>query len=383
MEVPTREEILSLIEPGDGPRVTIYLPTHRAGPNTRQDPIRLKNLLTQAEDGLVEQGLRRTIAKDLLEPAWSLEEDYDFWQQQADGLALFIDETGRMRYYRVPTTFREFVLVAPRYHLKPLLPLISEDNIFFLMAISINETRVLECTQHSQDEVKVPGMPRSMADALWADQPENQIQFRAFYTGSSGDIAQFHGAGGTEIDVKDELLRYFREVDAALAPFLREHRRPLMLACVGYLGPIYREANTYNQLIETQISGNPEQARPEELREEAWRAIEPMFRARREEALARYRQQAGTGLTTNDPAQAALAAIEGRIDTVFVQLGMQHWGRIDAETHTVQRHEEAQPGDQDLLDLTAVHALVNSGTVYAVHTGEEVEQSGVAAIFRY
>jgi len=264
-----------------------------------------------------------------------------------------------------------------------LLPLIAEDSSFYLLAISANGTRVIACTEHTEDEVTVDGLPRDMASSLWADDPEKQQQFRSFYTGSAGDIAQFHGAGGSEIDPKDDLLRYFRDVDSALTPYLNQRRHPLILACVAYLAPIYREANNYSQLVEEPVSGNPDELRAEELRQAAWKIAEPLFRRRREEGLARYAELAGTGRTANDPGEAALAAIEGRTDTVFVTLGLRHWGRVDSASHSIDRHDEAEPGDQDLLDLAAVHTLVNGGKVYALPAGESPSDTGVAAILRY
>jgi len=42
-------------------------------------------------------------------------------------------------------------------------------------------------------------------------------------------------------------------------------KAPLVLAGVEYLFPIYQEANTYPDLVEEGITGNPENLKPEEL----------------------------------------------------------------------------------------------------------------------
>ncbi|MEY4520414.1 MAG: hypothetical protein RLZZ499_3014, partial [Cyanobacteriota bacterium] len=52
-----------------------------------QDPIRFKNLLRQAEEQLIDRGLRGQDAKDLLQSVQALD-DYEFWQHQSDGLAV-------------------------------------------------------------------------------------------------------------------------------------------------------------------------------------------------------------------------------------------------------------------------------------------------------
>ena len=75
--------------------------------------------------------LRPPEARKLLEPAKKLIEDYDFWQQQSDGLAMFLAPE-LFRHYRLPLSFEELVVVTDRFHLKPLMPLLSDDGQYFV-----------------------------------------------------------------------------------------------------------------------------------------------------------------------------------------------------------------------------------------------------------
>lgn len=52
MQLISREEIKTLIEEPKGNCVSIYMPTHPGGPEVRQDPIRFKNLVKEAETRL-------------------------------------------------------------------------------------------------------------------------------------------------------------------------------------------------------------------------------------------------------------------------------------------------------------------------------------------
>jgi hypothetical protein len=45
MKMLNRKELKGLVENPKGPCVSIFMPTHFKGPETQQDPIRLKNLL--------------------------------------------------------------------------------------------------------------------------------------------------------------------------------------------------------------------------------------------------------------------------------------------------------------------------------------------------
>ena len=48
-----RDDWKLLLEKPPGTCVSLFMPTHRSGPEVQQDPVRLKNLLRQAEGRLV------------------------------------------------------------------------------------------------------------------------------------------------------------------------------------------------------------------------------------------------------------------------------------------------------------------------------------------
>ncbi len=68
---------------------------------------------------------------------------------------------------------------------------------------------------------------------------------------------------------------------------------------------------------------------------------------------------------------------------LFVAVGVQVWGRFDPEKDNVSTHKSPEPGDEDLLDLSAIQTLLKGGTVYAVSPEEVPDQALVAAVLRY
>ncbi|MFO7461475.1 MAG: hypothetical protein R6X07_12730, partial [Desulfatiglandales bacterium] len=149
------------------------------------------------------------------------------------------------------------------------------------------------------------------------------------------------------------------------------------------LFPLYKEVNTYPHLMDEGIPGNPEGMTPEDLHPKAWAIMEPVFKAQRNAQYARFGELAGTGQTTTDVTQAVLAAYHGRIDVLFVPVGVQVWGGFTSETEKVYVHDSLEPGDEDLLDLTAIQALTKGGTVYVVSPEKVPEQAALAASLRY
>ncbi len=382
MDLLSRAELSALMAERSNHCVSLYMPTHRTGPETQQDRIRLKNLLKQAAERLSKNGLRRADVERTLEPAHRLLDDDGFWSHRGDGLAVFVGpET--FRAFRLPYRFPELVVVAERFHIKPLLSLLSGDGRFYILALSQKQVRLLQGTRHSVGAVNLASVPRSLAEALGPVEHEKQLQF---HTVGRGSPAIFHGQGsaGDDSEHKKDLLLYFKQIDRGLQELVCAERVPLVLAGVDYLLPIYREANTCAELLEDGIVGNPESLSAEELHQRAWAIVEPYFRREQERAAAQYEELRGTGRATSDLRAIVPAAGQGRVESLFVAVGVQQWGRYEPETGRVELHDEAAPGDEDLLDLAAVETLTHGGKVYAVEP-EQVPDTGgpAAAVFRY
>jgi hypothetical protein len=383
-----REDLDELMEPRDGPCVSILMPVHRRGSrDVEQDPIRLKNLLKKAEGELESAGLRSTKARDLLAPATALVGRRDFWEHQSDGLAVYLAD-GFQRVLRVPRAFEETVSVGERFVVKPLLPLLSGDGRFFVLAFSENRVRLLQGTRWSVADLTPDDLPKDRAEALWVDDPEKSLQLHTGTTsrgpGGGRRAAIFHGQGDPEDSEKTNLLRYFRRIDEGVRKALQGENAPLVLAGVEYLFPIYREANGYEHLLEEGVPGNPDEATAAQLHDAAWALVEPLFRARQDDARERWGAASGAGRALNDVESILPAAHHGRVDTLFVALGRTVWGSFDPEGEgTVTVRDEPRSGDVDLLDLAAAKVLRRSGVVYAVDAQEVPGGGDAAATLRY
>jgi hypothetical protein len=320
---------------------------------------------------------------ELLGPAAQLLEDPTFWQHQCDSLAVFL-HPGRARIFRVPIALPELVVVGESFHVTPLLPLLTDDGRFLVLALSQRSVRLIEGSRHFATETELEGMPSGLDDALRYDETEKQHLFHiAGRGGSPGARPAFHGHGiGEEID-KDRIRRYFRVIDRELRGVLRGRRDPMVLAAVEYEQPIYREANSYPHLLEEAIDGNPQPLRADELRDRAWTIVEPHLRRAREEALARYEALAGTRRATSDLQEILSSGETGRVETLFVPAGEQLWGSWDPAGGKIRLRDDPLPGDVDLLDLATVRTLLSGGAVHAMPSKELPAGSRALAVLRF
>ena len=383
MSVLGRDELKALMAPSTDLCVSLYMPTHRTWEDTRQDPIRFKNLLRLAEERLIENGMRTVDVRTQLQPAQQLFDSPTFWQHLSDGLAMFITPNV-FRHYRLPFPFQELVVVTERFHVKPLLPLLSGDGQFYILALSQNGVRLLQGTRYSVSEIELEDIPGDLAETLRHDDRGQPLQFHTRVSArSSGPAPIFfgHGIGGAED--KRAIVRYFRQIDRGLRDLLRDEQAPLVLAGVDYLFPLYREANSYRQLFDEGMAGNPELMAAEDLHTQAWAIVQPHFLKAQHEAAAAYERLLGLGRASGDVETVVSAAYNGQVERLFVAVGVQCWGTFDPTTRAVQWHSEEQAGDEDLLDLAAIHTLLNGGTVYAVAPEYVPDIRPLAAIFRY
>jgi hypothetical protein len=274
--------------------------------------------------------------------------------------------------------------VNQRFLVNPLIPLLGGRDLFFVLALSQNRVRLLRGWKYGLQEMAVPEMPNGMREALNYDEVDRGSQVHSAMRGDHGkQAAVFHGHGGERETMKNDVEQYFRIVDRAVTAALRDESAPLVLMGVDYLLPIYRDVANYGQIIPEQVAGNPEQLGADQLHAKCWPLIQPHVEQQSRATKERYSQFAGTGKTSDDIRQIVPAAVQGQIDALMIDPRRHQWGYFDPQTNTVEVHESAGPGDDDLGDYAAVHTLLRRGTVLTLSAGELPTAEPVAAIFRF
>lgn len=364
----TLDHLDVLLERRAGPCVSIFMPTTRISRETDRDRIVLKNLRAEAFKRLMDQhGLRLPDAEALVLPVDELLEDDGFWPYLSDGLALFLAPDAHFTF-RLAQPFTELLALGERFVVKPLVPLLSGDGTFYVLAISQNQARLIEGGRQGANEIRVEEMPGDMAKALSMRGRE----------GTRAPNKQWQGDEGQ----KTLYRKYFLQIDRALRPFLGAE--PLVIAGVSYLVPIFREATSYRHLVPEGIPGNPEELSAAELHAKAWPLVEPFLDAPRRQALERFESLRGTDRVTDEVSTILGGALDGRVQTLFLALESDLFGDFDPETRqTVVHGAEAKAGDIDLGSLAGRWVYARGGNVFGVTAAEIPDGRPVAAIMRY
>lgn len=383
MTVFSVDELKKLSQSIENPCISIYMPTHRTGRETEQDPIRFKNLLGRVEQDLEKAGMKERKIDELLNPLRKLMDDTVLWQHMGDGFAVF-RSNDTFSYYRLPLRFDEFHYTGTRFHLKPLMPLLTGDGLFYILVMSQKSVRLLRGSRDNVHPVELEDLPENLAEALNIDE---YIQTMQFHTGTSmrqaGRSAIFHGHGAGEDDQTHEIKQYLRKIDEALCNYMGSQRIPVMLAGVESLLPLYKEISDYGSLYEEGLPGNHDLERPEEIHEKAWALLKPYFDKTRKKAEEKYHELKSNHLATAELPEVLKAAASGRVDTLFVDLKDHMWGRYSPESGAIYIEDQPEMESVDLLDDAAINTINKGGTVYAVESDEIPEDSPLAAVLRY
>jgi len=373
----TRQDILDLAKQEHNVCISLYLPTHKMGEEVQQDPIRLKNLLNEAKKQLVSHEVPEKKIKELLEEPRKLLDKPLFWQHNDRGLAIFVSEED-FEYYRIPHEFKERVMVDDHFLITPLVPMISLEGTFCLLAISQKNVRLLKCTRASVEEIELTDSPTNMEEFKKYENFEKNITS----AGSGGSTSMFHGWGDGSVET-DYVENYLKTVENEVTSILRKRNDPLVLAGIDEAMAIYKKVNHYSRLMDQTVSGNPDPKSDAEIRDEGWKVIQSYFLKDMYEDIRRFGDLSGSEKQSDNLTQIVEAAYYGKIDSLFVPVGEHSWGWFDTERDVVHHSSEPKNGEHDLINMAAIKTLTQSGNVYALDKDEMPDGSSIAAIFRY
>ncbi|MBR9921229.1 MAG: hypothetical protein GYB31_10355 [Bacteroidetes bacterium] len=356
--------------------ISLYIPTHRAGQN-QEDKIRYKNQLSEIEDVLKDRGMHKPDRDKLMKPMHDLVNKEDFWLKLSDGLAVFRTEN-TFEHFEVPSYFDPHFHVGNKLHLYQLMNSFEGQKLFYLLAVSQNETRFFECRRHSITPIKISDkIPVDMEKSL-ALEVEDSLQFH-----QSGSTIH-HGQGGGNEEKNVRLEQYFRDINAGLIDIIPEPDGPLVVACVDYLFPMYRKINTYPKLHGKNVSGNPEGKDPVLLHEEAIMVLQDWLKEPVENNKKQFEQNLSKDHASFSVHEILPAAKAGKVDSVFLAKGSHTWGVYDTEKHKVNIHENKGAESQCLVEEVARETYEHGGSVFLVDREEMPRPTAnMNANFRY
>ena len=362
--------------------LTLYVPTSRTGQDVQQGRIKLKNLLVEAENRLVEQGLRRTVAIDLLQPAAELDADVDFWNDRLDSVAIFL-APGEFQAHHLAFQTPESLHVGRHFYIRPLVQALDAIDDYFVLALDKGHVRLVRCSPDSVVEEPVPHLPDNFESFLALEHPEKQSQGHTVGPhGGAGTMIR-HGSGDQSADPKERLHRFSVAIAKAVEDYLRDSEDPVVLAGTEDFQSDFRAVAHLKHLLDRGISRSPNTLTRLDLQHEAEGIVAGYADERRARAIEQYNQAAGTGLASQQLEDFLPFAAEGRVDVLLTYPQAEIWGTFDPGKRQLERTESTAPEAVELINEAAIATLKNGGTVFEIDPKDLDLLDSAAVIFRY
>jgi hypothetical protein len=376
-ELTKKKEVMSMINENEFKKlanynnetcVSIFIPTQRAGKEVLEEKNKkhLHSEWVQIRKELKQNNIDESKIDQIGKPIEKLLEDRDFWRHQSDGLAIF-SSPEFFEYFTIPVNFKAYHYISDEFYIKPLVPAMSGDGKFHILAVQLDDVKFYEASKYSITPVEIDDLtPSRLEERVGFDYKEKALQFRS--QGEGGAKTQFHGHGGSERDEQVEIKQFFRAIDQGLKDYMNKEKLPLVVACQDYFFPIYKDANTYNHLVDKVVPGNPNDTDMLGLHQKVLEIVEPQLNAVRDEKLEKFGELNDTESTSSAVSDIIPAVYQGKVDTLFIEKGAEIWGTYNEDNMKVDYNDEQQNGDISLLNLAAKKTVEMGGKVYILDT---------------
>ena len=400
-----------LLDAPNGPKVSIYFPTHRQGPETATDHSKLDKALDEAKERLAggdQPLMSRNQADRMLAQAWSVVRQESFWQHQGDGLACFVSQTAegepQTRFVQLDGETPTLTVVSDTFHLRPLLLAAARDGEFHVLTITRDNVSLFRGNSDGLSKLEPEGMITGIADVTWKTDYEQQTGFHSdgrsggivgdgFDAGKGGagqdGVPRYHSFGVSPEDYDDvEFEKFLSRVAKDVEAELVNSDSPLVVVADSRTVGWYKNQSSYRHLV-GDVQKNPQDFTLDALHEAAWEIVRPHLNKDRDADLERLegRLASGDEPASNELSTLVKAASEGRVDTLFLARHpdgeARAWGTYDAETRAIDYKDDKTAGAQDLVNLAAVETMRNGGAVMVMPEAKAGELGQAAAILRY
>jgi hypothetical protein len=363
LDVPTTDQIATLLDHRHPASVSIYLPTGRSTLEAKTARTTLSNIRRDVEaqfeangvhpDDLAASRARYGDGSWVLEEIDSIIEDDEFWTRQRDTLAIFLSP-GNETTFRLPNLLDESVHVGGRFHVKPLLRATTFPHDAYVLALSKGEARLLEIFNDGPPvEVRVPDMPKN----AWVPSANHVHMAR--------DAA------------------YVRLVDHAIRPILNASDLPLVIAATEGIDALFRTVNSSPRLVDRRVPGNVEELSDLEIADAARAVLDEVYAAELADLAVLVDERNSQGRAAFDLADIARFATIGAVDTLIVDVDVDVPGTVDEATGAVEFADEADADTYGITDEIARRVLHMGGRVLVVRASDVPMGGQAAAILRY
>lgn len=353
-----RDALLSSLISADPPKASIYLPTHRAFPENKQDPIQYKNLLQQLEATLTDLHPRREW-QEMMEALRQVLDDDTFWNNTTEGLAV-LAAGDRAETFLLESSENSRYYLGNSFHLLPLFPLMDSVGQAYLLDLSQDRFAIYLVSRDGIMPEELTGVQTRFSE-LFSDLDANANLRTGSYSGLSG---AFHGHGGRAEETERDRTKYFHYLDDAFTSLHKESGLPMILAGTESTVAEYRQLAKSRFYLDGEIGKPLDSLDQQAILEEVRHILKPHMEKSMEGLRTLISNKINEKKAVSDLKDIASAAGEGRVEMLLLPGSLRE-------------------SEQALLDRAVEQVLAQGGKVYADTENVLTLPVGRLALLRY
>ncbi|MFF5860517.1 chemotaxis protein [Streptomyces sp. NPDC012751] len=355
--------LAELRRPRPYPAVSVLTPTHRRERGNGQDPVRLRNALTEARRRLEsDPAVTRERRADVVAQLDRALAEVDLTHAE-DGLVIFA-APGEHQVWSLARSVPERVVLSDTFLTRNLVSAQAADRPFWVLSLSADRV------------------------TLWNGGADRVVEdhsggFPLIHVRENFDAERLMRIGDQPSTFRDEGTRqYLREADTAMSAVLREQPRPLYLTGDQAALSLMDEVGSVAQCAVHVPHGGLAHASPEAV----WQAIKPVLEAEThkntttvvsELTAARGRRAFAAGVD-----ELWQNAREGRVRLLAVEENYRTTVRDDGD-HLVPAETGDLDARDDIVDEIVEQCLETGADVRFVPDGTLADAGGIAGVLRY
>ncbi|MGW2648079.1 baeRF3 domain-containing protein [Streptomyces sp. NPDC001393] len=355
--------LAELRRPRPYPAVSVLTPTHRREPDNEQDPVRLRNVVTEARKRLEsDPAVTRERRNDVVAQLDRALAEVDLAHAE-DGLVIFA-APGEHQVWSLARTVPERVVLSDTFLTRNLVAAHASERPFWALSVSADRVTLWSGGEGRVVAEESGGFPLER-------RPENFDAERQMQIGDQPSA------------FRDEGTRHFlREADTVMAALLRAQPRPLYITGEQAALSLLEEVGIAAKEATLVPHGGLAHAGPEAV----WQALRPVLEdeARKDTASVIRELTSARGHKTYAAGLDELwqSARDGRVRLLAVEENFRATVN-DLGGHLVPAEAGDLDAREDIVDEIVEQCLETGAEVRFVPDGTLGDANGIAGVLRY
>lgn len=342
--------------------VTIILNTHRNKPDIQKDAILLKNLITEAEQKLLNTFDKR-FAQPIIENLKQLAERVDHGHN-LDSLLLFVsDDVTEM--VKLPVAVEDRVVIDRKFAIRDLVRGFQLQEWYYVLVLSRDKARLIEAL--NDQEIRESDYPFPIENT---------------------DLYLTTKKALSKPKQKDFMTEeFFNRVDKSLWPAINDNPHPVLICTEERNFFHYMKICDKQDRIIGHLNQNRLDEKPVHIIAEAWPIVHKYHMEKNAQRIAELHKALNNGLFLSDTGEIWRALNEGRGQTLFIKQGYFQPAVISNNlvgvVEGIQGSSDHEEMVEDIIEKMIDVNMRNGGDVVFLPEEDLKEFNGLALVTRF